>query len=250
MNRRGMVTATLLVVIGASGALVGLAASPAHGRAQCPPPQCPAPTTTTTTPPTTTSTTTTEPTTTTTTEPTTTTTTEPPTTTTTTQPAATTTTTKPRAKTPPATTTTTTTTTTAPPTSAGPSELTLDAPAASPGGSGSISGRGCPPDSEVGFRLEGERLGGAVTGGDGRFETTLEFPEFPVGRHSLIATCGGGQTAIPIDLALAVNSTGIGSAGVATVLVFFLLLGILLRPATDPARRALASRPDGEGNGD
>lgn len=110
--------------------------------------------------------------------------------------------------------------------------MSFDGPAVPPGGSGLVSGRGCPPNSRVGFRLEDEDLGDGAVGPDGEFEITLRIPQLPVGRHSLVATCGGGQAQVPIDVALAVNSTGTGSSALATLLVFFLLLGVLLRTAT------------------
>lgn len=109
--------------------------------------------------------------------------------------------------------------------------LRLDRPSALPGGRTTVRGAGCPPGSDVALTIDGRSVGSAAADADGRFEATLSLESFGIGRHLVVATCGGTRLEVPLDLVVTASRSGTALASAVAagaVLCFFVLLALLL----------------------
>jgi hypothetical protein len=95
--------------------------------------------------------------------------------------------------------------------------LVISASSVAAGGSVTIGGTGCLPNSEVevgiGGEEFGEALGTTMTDGAGAFEATVVIPaDFPAGEYDLLAFClaADGETELVFSAALTVTAPGTG----------------------------------------
>lgn len=128
----------------------------------------------------------------------------------------------------------------APPTpTLGGGSVTLDRPSALPGGTLTVTGKGCPAGSKVSFGVEGAPAGTTTARADGTFSSPVALPNAPIGAHPVTVSCAGAEVSLPLDLVVA-SATAVAPAlgvTVAAVLVFFVLLGSVLLNRTHTGRR-------------
>jgi hypothetical protein len=120
-------------------------------------------------------------------------------------------------------------------TSGEPPSLGTSNPNPLPGSPETAVGRGCLPSSPVELTLSGIGVGSSTADNRGRFRIPFQMPALPVGRHMLLATCGGTTIDAPLDLVMTSASVGAGAPAVTTVMVllFFVLLGSqIIRPGS------------------
>lgn len=109
--------------------------------------------------------------------------------------------------------------------------LQLERPSALPGGEARIRGTNCPPGSDVTLRIAGRQVGTSRADAAGAFNTDIDLDGFDIGRHVVVAECGGSTFEAPIDLVITASKGGSASgmaAAAGAVLCFFVLLGFLL----------------------
>jgi hypothetical protein len=71
-------------------------------------------------------------------------------------------------------------------------------------------------------------VGTATADSDGAFEARLDVPDLPVGRHAVLARCGGVEIEIPVDLVISSSTPSAGAATTAVILCFFVLIGLVI----------------------
>ncbi len=91
-----------------------------------------------------------------------------------------------------------------------------------------VRGSGCSPNVEVGFAIEDEPVGATRADNQGAFEARLDVPDLPVGRHTVVATCGGQAIEILLDLVISSSTPAAGTATTAVILCFFVLIGLVV----------------------
>jgi hypothetical protein len=108
--------------------------------------------------------------------------------------------------------------------------LQLERPSAVPDGEARIGGNGCPPSTDVLLTIAGRTVGTARADAGGRFDTEIDLDGFGVGRHLVVASCGGITLERPLDVVVSA-SLGAGAAAAAAagaILCFFVLLAFIL----------------------
>ncbi len=81
------------------------------------------------------------------------------------------------------------------------------------------------------FAIGDRSLGATTAAVDGRFQATLSLQSFGIGRHGVVATCGGIRLEAPLDLVVTASTGGTAlttAAAAGAVLSFFVLLALLL----------------------
>ena len=79
--------------------------------------------------------------------------------------------------------------------------------------------------------IDDRPVGRATADGEGRFEATLSLEGLGIGRHLVVATCGGARLEVPLDLVVTASRGGTALASAAAagaVLCFFVLLALAL----------------------
>jgi hypothetical protein len=109
-------------------------------------------------------------------------------------------------------------------------EIGFDKPSIAPGEDLTVSGAGCVPGEKVVLAIDGTNLAVTKADGQGAFQITAPTPgDLPVGRHSLVATCGDQSVDSPLDVVLTSSVQGIGGAPAAIITVFGLFLFFILQ---------------------
>jgi len=106
--------------------------------------------------------------------------------------------------------------------------LQLNSPSGVPGGDLIASGVGCEPGARVQFLVEGHAQGQTVADGKGAFRGRVQVPSLGVGLHEIAAQCGGQTLSIPFTVVIATAVASAPSSVVASVMAFFVLIGLLL----------------------
>jgi len=76
--------------------------------------------------------------------------------------------------------------------------------------------------------VEGHAQGETVADGKGVFRGRVQVPSLGVGLHEIAAQCGGQTLSIPFTVVIATAVASTPSSVVASVMAFFVLIGLLL----------------------